>query len=156
MNRSRTATLRRLLGLLVVAVASGSIASAASAAAVHFESPSGNINCFMFSTPSSTADCIVRTATWPNPPKKPSTCHLDWMPHEAALYGQKVTLGGCRGDVGPLCSTGSGHCKVLAYGHSFTVGNVRCSSFTAGVTCRRTVGAKAGFRIARQSVVVYH
>jgi hypothetical protein len=156
MQRSRSATLRRALALLAVVAASGSIAGAASAQTVHFESPSGNINCFMFSTPASSADCIVRTATWPNPPKKPSTCDLDWMPHEAALYGQKVTLGGCRGDVGPLCYAGSGHCKVLAYGSSVTVGKVRCSSATAGVTCRSTVGAKAGFRIARQNVVVYH
>jgi hypothetical protein len=154
-NRSLTASLRRTRIALAAIACAASITSVAQAGTVHFESPSGNINCYVFSTPKSSADCIVRTATWPHPPRKPSSCDLDWMPYEVAVYGRTVTLGGCRGDVGPRCYAGSGRCEVLAYGSSVTLGTVRCSSATTGVTCRSTVGTRAGFRVARESVVVY-
>jgi hypothetical protein len=44
---------------------------------------------------------------------------------------------------------------VLAYGTSVTVGTIRCSSATSGVTCRSTRGAHHGFLIARQNVALY-
>jgi hypothetical protein len=155
MHRPLRPALRRTRIALAVVVVAGSVAGVASAGTVHFESPSHNINCFMLSTPTTSADCIVRTATWPNPPKKPSSCDLDWMAHEVGLYRQKVAVGGCRGDVGPLCYTGPGHCTVLGYGESVKVGTIRCSSASAGVTCRSTVGKRVGFLIARERYAVY-
>jgi hypothetical protein len=148
-------TRRRALACLITALACSLLAASAHAGTVHFESPSGNIDCFAFSTPSSGADCLVRTATWARPPRKPASCDLDWAAHDLGLSGQKVFAGSCRGDVGPLCYAGSGHCTVLAYGTSVTVGTVRCSSATAGVTCRSTVSPHHGFRIARQGFMLY-
>ena len=152
MRRTRSTAARLVL---VAALAGLATAGSASAASVHFESPIGNINCFVGSTPSSFAECLVRTGSWPHLPPKPRSCMLDWAPYTVGLTGQRVSLGACRGDVGPLCYVGSGHCTVLAYGTSVTVGKVRCSSATTGVTCRSTVGAHHGFRIARQDVVLY-
>jgi hypothetical protein len=80
---------------------------------------------------------------------------LDWDPYTVGLSGQRPSLGACRGDVGPRCYAGSGHCSVLAYGTSVTVGTIRCSSATSGVTCRSTRGAHHGFLIARQNVALY-
>jgi hypothetical protein len=146
---------RRLLTALLAAASAGIVAAAADATSVHFKSPSGNINCYVFSTGGGVADCIVRHAAWPHPPKRPKSCDLDWMPYEVQLAGRHVTVGGCRGDIGPLCSPGGGSCSVLAYGHALTVGGVRCSSATTGVTCRRTTGARRpGFRVARENVAV--
>jgi hypothetical protein len=122
---------------------------------LHFTSPSGNINCYVFSTQGGVADCVVRSATWPRSPSKPTSCTLDWAPTEVQLVRSHVTLGACRGDVGPRCYTGGDRCTVLAYGHSLTIGSVRCASSTSGITCRRIGGSRPGFLLARERVVVY-
>jgi uncharacterized protein DUF6636 len=122
---------------------------------VHFKSPSGNINCYVFATQGGVADCVVRTATWPSMPPKPVSCTLDWAPTEVQLVGAHVTLGGCRGDVGPRCYTGGDRCVVLEYGDAITTGRVRCVSSASGIACRRTVGSRPGFLIARERVLVY-
>jgi hypothetical protein len=155
MRTDRSTAIRCVLWITVATLACLASAGVASAASVHFESPSGNINCYVYSTPSSFAECLVRSGSWPHLPPKPRSCTLDWAPYSVGLTGQRVSLGACRGDVGPLCGAGSGRCTVLAYGTSVTVGTVRCSSATTGVTCRSTIGAHHGFRIARQSVVRY-
>jgi hypothetical protein len=155
MRPSRSTLIRCVLWITVAALPALASAGVASAASVHFESPSGNINCYVDSTPSSFAECLVRSGSWTHLPPKPHSCTLDWAAYTVGLSGQRVSLGACRGDVGPLCYAGSGHCTVLAYGASVTVGSIRCSSATAGVTCRSTVGAHHGFRIARQGVVRY-
>jgi hypothetical protein len=149
----------RLLGtsLAVVACASSVAPAPAPAAATqaHFTSPSGNINCYLFAADGGAADCMVRTAGWPSTAKKPASCTLDWAPNEVQLVRSHVSIGGCRGDVGPLCLAGNGRCSTLAYGHAVTIGTIRCSSATSGVTCRRTTGSRPGFRVARERVVVY-
>jgi hypothetical protein len=147
---------RRAGTAIAILALSASLAGTADASiSRHFKSPSGNINCFVFSSPSG-ADCIVREASWPTTPPKPSTCDLDWAPHEVQLTNRHVQVGGCRGDVGPLCYTGSGHCTTLAYGHSITAGTVRCSSSTAGITCRSTTGLhRPGFLVARERYLVF-
>lgn len=150
-------TLRACGTSVAVIVCTGLIAtvSAAATTQLHFKSPSGNINCYLFATQGGVADCIVKTATWPKLPKKPASCTLDWAPTEVQLVKSHVSLGGCRGDVGPRCYAGGDRCSVLAYGHSVTLGGVRCSSSTSGITCRRTAGSRPGFRVARERVVVY-
>jgi hypothetical protein len=151
-------TLRACATSLAVVVCTGLIATVATAAGpaqVHFKSPSGNINCYLFSAQGGFADCIVRTAAWPSVPKKPTSCTLDWAPTEVQLVRAHVTLGGCRGDVGPRCYSGGDPCTTLAYGHGITVGSIRCSSSASGITCRRTTGSHPGFRVARGGVAVY-
>ncbi len=155
MRPGRSTEIRCALWITIATVLGMTSAGVASAASVHFESPSGNINCFVDSTPSSFAECLVRAGSWPHLAPKPRSCTLDWAPYTISVTGRRVSVGACRGDVGPLCYAGSGRCTVLAYGTSVTVGTVRCSSATTGVTCRSTVGAHHGFRIARQGVVLY-
>jgi hypothetical protein len=156
MQRPAIAWLGRLGAALLVSVVATVSATASSAASqVHFKSPSGNINCYVFSTQGGFADCIVRQADWPSLPRKPKTCDLDWAPTEVALGKTTVSRGQCRGDVGPRCDVGGDRCSVLAYGHRVEVGTIRCSSAANGITCRRTTGTRAGFRIAREGVVVF-
>ena len=63
-----------------------------------------------------------------------------------------MTIGACRGDVGPLCFR---DCTTLAYGKSVDIGPIRCRSAVNGVTCRYVRGKLAGFRIAREGYVVW-
>src|SRR3954452_16229648 len=79
---------------------------------VHFRSPSGNINCIGGSTPVF-VDCLVRDAAWAEPPAKPARCDLDWDAYELGLGSRKVSIGACRGDVGPRCLD---DCTTLRYG----------------------------------------
>jgi hypothetical protein len=132
-----------LVALLVAASTAG---PAGAQAFVHFRSPSGNINCLVFSTG---AECVVKKQSWPRLPSRPASCDLDWVPANVSLSGTRLFVGACRGDVGPLCYRGSG-CRTLAYGRGITAGRVRCVSATDGVTCRRTDGRRVGFRIARE------
>ena len=127
---------------------------------VHFQSPSGNINCIgqraAYGEPAFVS-CLVRKSTWPASvtPHKPANCDLDFDPHTIGMGNRKVTVGSCRGDIGPLCGLSNDKCSTLAYGHSVTMGPIRCTSTTAGVTCRYTTGPRVGFLIARERYVVY-
>ena len=127
---------------------------------VHFQSPSGNINCIGapagFGQPAF-VQCLVRKHAWPAgiTPRKPASCDLDFDPYTVSLGNRKVSVGSCRGDIGPLCVYTSDKCSTLAYGRSVKIGPIRCASATAGVTCRYTTTPRAGFRIAREGYVTY-
>jgi hypothetical protein len=152
-----TAARRLPLAIAAIAVVAAVSAGPAGAARqLHYKTPSGNINCYLFAAQGGVADCMVRKASWPNVPKKPASCDLDWAPYEVQLVKSHVTLGGCRGDIGPLCYGAGDPCSVLAYGHHVTMGGITCSSAATGLTCRRTAGTRAGFRVARENVTVYH
>jgi hypothetical protein len=141
--------------LLIAAVALAAIATApavADARLVHFQSPSGGINCIGGTTSPIFVDCLVLKAGWKHPPAKPSRCDLDWAPFELQLVTRHVTVGACRGDVGPRCFH---DCTTLRYGSSVSFGPIRCRSAANGVTCRYVRGALAGFRIAREGYVVW-
>jgi hypothetical protein len=147
----------RLTLVLALFASAASLSTGVSAAAtqLHFKSPSGNINCYLFASQGGVADCNVHTSSWSGAPGKPASCTLDWAQDEVQLVRSHVTVGSCRGDVGPLCYAGGDRCSVLAYGHGVTVGGIRCSSSASGMTCRRTSGSRPGFRIAREGVTVY-
>jgi hypothetical protein len=127
---------------------------------VHFQSPSGNINCIgaaggSFGPPF--VECLVRRNSWPTKRPKPANCDLDWDPTTLSLSKRKVYAGSCRGDIGPLCVNQSAdRCTTLAYGRSVVMGPIRCTSETAGVTCRYRTAPRVGFRIAREGYVVLH
>jgi hypothetical protein len=125
---------------------------------VHFQSPSGNINCIGAAADSyepAFVDCLVRRNTWPSKRAKPSNCDLDWDPTTLGLSKRKVFVGSCRGDIGPLCGLSNDRCSTLAYGRSVDMGTIRCTSATTGVTCRYRTSPRAGFRIAREGYVLY-
>jgi hypothetical protein len=139
-----------ILAALVLAI-TGAGAAAASTRLVHFQSPSGNLNCIGGTSPAF-VDCLARNATWPDVRARPGSCDLDWVPYELSLGSRRVVVGACRGDVGPRCFH---DCTTLRYGKSVNIGPIRCRSQLAGVTCRYVRGKLAGFRIARDGYVVW-
>jgi uncharacterized protein DUF6636 len=126
---------------------------------VHFQSPSGNINCIggpAFQGSPAFVQCLVRKNSWPHLRPKPASCDLDWDPATISLGHRRVSVGSCRGDIGPLCVDNTGdRCSILPYGRSVTIGPIRCSSQTGGVTCRWRTAPHAGFLIARERYVLY-
>jgi len=109
-----------------------------------FETPSGNIGCFMDKV---TVRCDIAERTWkPTPP--PSDCQLD--------YGQGITLsagGGaafvCAGDT----VLGSGG-ETLEYGQAISAGLLRCESAEDGLTCTDTENG-AGFFLSQQEFRIF-
>jgi len=124
----------------------------------HFQSPSGNINCIggpAFQGSPAFVECLVRKQTWPHLARKPASCDLDFDPATLALGHRRVTVGSCRGDIGPLCVNTSDRCTTLGYNRSVDIGPIRCTSTTAGVTCRYRTAPRVGFLIAREHYVLY-
>ncbi len=143
--------LRRLLIALVPALL-GALAAPAVAQAdfMHFTTPSGNIDC-VASFDSPAVDCLVQRASWPRVPPRPDDCDLDWIGTQIGLARGRVSLGSCRGDVGPACFAQSGDCPALPYGTSLTLpSKVRCTSRRSALTCRARRGAGVGFTVSRQ------
>jgi hypothetical protein len=142
----------------VVALAIAFHAAPAQSKLVHFQSPSGNINCIGapagFGQPA-LVDCLVRRNTWPSLRPKPASCDLDWDPTTLGLSKRHTYVGSCRGDIGPLCLYSNDKCSTLAYGRFVDIGPIRCSSATNGVTCRYRTAPRVGFRIAREGYVLY-
>jgi hypothetical protein len=126
---------------------------------VHFQSPSGNINCIGGGASQGQpafVQCVVRKQSWRSLRAKPASCDLDWDPATISLVRGRATVGSCRGDIGPLCVAGTAdRCSTLAYGRSIDMGPIRCTSTTAGVTCRYRTGRRPGFLIARERYVLY-
>jgi len=153
-----------LLFVVALACALASQAAGGSTAAVreiHFMSPSGNIHC---RGGGSGVACLLLHDNWTTKPRRPSSCDLDWSPTDVSLYVDargrwRVAVGGCLGDIGPLCHP-QDPCAVLRYGRSLTATDgsrrIRCTSRANGVTCVR-LGAGPGvygFRIAREGYSV--
>ncbi|MDX6536221.1 MAG: hypothetical protein QOD37_562, partial [Gaiellales bacterium] len=144
--------MRRAIAIAFVVLAACVSAPAQAATPfVHFRSPSGAINCIGGSTPVF-VDCLVRGASWAKPPAKPARCDLDWDAYELGLVSRTVSIGACRGDVGPRCFH---DCTTLRYGKSLNIGPIRCRSAANGITCRYVRGTLAGFRIARDGYIVW-
>jgi hypothetical protein len=143
---------RSLITAILLLATVGAVPSAATTRIVHFKSPSGNLNCIAGTAPNAFVECLARNATWAHVRAKPAGCDLDWAPYNLSLNTRRVTIGACRGDVGPRCSN---DCTTLAYGKSLNVGPIRCRSAVNGITCRYVSGKLAGFRIARQGYVVW-
>jgi len=125
---------------------------------VHFGSPSGNINCIGQAATSGSpafAECLVKRSTWPVKRPKPANCDLDWDPQTIGLTNRRTYVGSCRGDIGPLCVDPADPCFTLGYGRSVDIGPIRCTSVTTGVMCRYRTAPRVGFRIARESYLVY-
>jgi uncharacterized protein DUF6636 len=160
-SRFAAIALAAILAAVLAAQAQGR-PSARVARAFHFKSPSGNINCRGAATG---VACLLLHNNWKTLPPRPASCDLDWSPTDMSLFLASrtrrwiVTVGGCRGDVGPLCYQ-QDPCVVLKYGTSITGSvngrGIRCTSRQSGITCTR-FGAGAGvrgFRIARQGYAV--
>jgi hypothetical protein len=113
---------------------------AASASSSFFQTPSKNIHCAWFSSPSDLR-CDIDSGLRPKP-KRPAACDLD--------FGDSISLGRagrshlvCHGD-----TTRDPSAKVLAYGKTWSRGGITCKSRTDGLRCANASGH--GFFVSRQ------
>ena len=148
------------------AASASAAAPEATGKAFHFKSPSGNIQCRM---DAASVVCLLVTNSWRRLKTRPANCDVDWIPTDMGMFldprtGRwKVEVGGCRGDVGPLCYKAD-PCFVLRYGRflrSVIFGThqrgIRCTSASNGITCTK-IGREPGvrgFRVAREGYVVF-
>ena len=148
--------LRRLLLALVPALLAALVVPAvANADSMHFTTPSKNIDC-VADFESASVDCLVQKASWPRVPPRPADCDVDWIGTEIALSRGRVSVGSCRGDIGPLCVAQTGDCPAPPYGTSLTLpSKVRCTSRRAGLTCRARRGAGPGFTVSRSGYRIF-
>ena len=133
----------RLVLSIAVVVAFLALAGAASAKLVGFQSPSGNIGCYMDGIG---VRCDIVKREWTPPPKPPS-CELDW--------GQGVFVGRhgkaefvCAGD------TAINEEQVLGYGESISRGRFRCVSKETKMKCVNE-RSDHGFKLSRLSVKLF-
>jgi hypothetical protein len=116
---------RRILVILcgaVAATATGPLGSA-NAAQLSFKSPSGNIVCLMSAdSRNSLAQCWVLSARCYNREIGQTVSYT------YAFDGSRRPSRFCPGDFVPAR-------RVLGYGRSIRLGNVRCASEVKGVTC---------------------
>lgn len=160
-SRSAAVALAASLAAVLAPQAQG-LPSARGASEFHFKSPSGNINCRGVATG---VTCLLLHNNWKTLPPRPASCDVDWSPTDVSLSLSSrtrrwsVAIGGCRGDIGPLCYP-QDPCLVLKYGTSITASvngrGIRCTSRQSGVTCTRLSARPGvrGFRIARQGYTV--
>jgi len=131
------------LAIVVLSLA----AAPASAALRLFQSPTGNIGCAVTSgSLGISARCDIARRDW-SPSPKPASCQLDW--------GQGVYVG-ATGRAGYVCAgdTTLDAGPHLAYGKSITLGRLRCTSLTSGVTCTNRRDGH-GFSISRERVRLF-
>jgi hypothetical protein len=108
---------------------------------VHFTTPSRNMGCHL------TAEaviCDIAKYTGPLPPR-PAGCEFDWVAG-ATIDANGVTIGRCTSD------TALGATRVLAYGTSVQVGDIRCTSAREGLICRDGGGTSGGFMLSRTAL----
>lgn len=125
--------------IAAVSIASLAPAATASAKAGPFQSPTGNIGCYI------AADfirCDISKHDWPTP-AKPAKCDLDYGGGLAVDKSGRANFV-CAGDTtlhqGP----------VLRYGHHRRAGRFTCTSRESGMTCRNRRNGH-GFFLSRQS-----
>jgi hypothetical protein len=131
---------------LILAVAVAALVTAvpfASGSLVGFQSPSGNIGCYMSGT---SVRCDIRNHDWTAPPK-PSWCDLDW--------GGGVAVGR-HGKAGFVCAgdTAINDEQVLGYGESISRGRFRCVSKETKMKCVNERN-EHGFKLSKERVKLF-
>jgi hypothetical protein len=129
--------------IALIVLASFALVAPASAKLVGFQSPSGNIGCYMDGT---SVRCDIVKRAWTPPPKPPS-CELDW--------GQGVAVGRhgkaefvCAGD------TAINEEQVLGFGESISRGRFRCVSKETKMKCLNE-RSDHGFKLSKQRVKLF-
>ncbi|MCW2989815.1 MAG: hypothetical protein JWM73_409 [Solirubrobacterales bacterium] len=132
--------MRKLAGLsLIAGAALAALPAAAPAASGAFQSPSGNMGCYISA---GGARCDIAVHSWPTP-AEPASCDLD--------YGGGLAVGK-KGRGGFFCAgdTTLHQGPVLAYGTARSAGRFTCQSRTAGMRCVNRRNGH-GFLLARDS-----
>ena len=128
---------------LVCAAILGALAGTAQAS-TGFQSPSGNIGCFIGT---GGVRCDIRARDW-SPPPKPASCDLDWGQGVAVGKRDRKASGVCAGDT----TLGAG--RKLGYGDSSWRGDLRCRSRRSGMRCRN-LRTDHGFALSRDSARLF-
>jgi len=113
---------------------------AAAHGATYFETPSGNITCFLLSYDAPAVDCVVIERDFADPPRPPD-CNVDWAPQ--FTLGGDSSYGACRGD-----ADGTPTDTVLGYGGTAVNGPITCRSEVTGLSCTNDKTSH-GFTISR-------
>jgi hypothetical protein len=146
----RVRTSRRARALLALACALFTVAGGSAGAATlgHFKTPSHNVVCdYAYGSAEVAASvvCSIKSGLKPPPPR--TVCHGgDPTDHVVVLpatgHAAEPT---CAGDPGPLIFEHSA--RVLAYGHTWRHGHLRCTSKVKGLRCTNARGH--GFFLSR-------
>jgi hypothetical protein len=108
----------------------------------YFQTPSGNIGCYLDQR---AARCDIRKRSWkPTPPPEP--CELD--------YGQGIAVGADHAEFVCAGDTTLGGPSTLGYGQVARRGDFRCRSGRKGVTCSHAANGH-GFFLSRESYRIF-
>ncbi len=143
MNTSRLTALT-LLGAGLIALTFA--APAAAQDFTSFQSPSGNIGCFIMSDGEPYARCDIRDYN-PSVMNDQGLCELE--------YGNAyaITAGGGRGEV--VCHGDTAFdpgAFILEYGQEISMGGITCWSERTGMVCANNRGAGFSMSKARQEI----
>ena len=107
---------------------------------VYFQTPSGNIGCYIFVDYGNRVECTIASYTWSQPgPDCPQGAVVKVDQFGAPSYAGCTTV--------PLFADPT---RVLEYGTSVSNGNLECASRSTGVTCGDP-SAGTGFFLSRDS-----
>ncbi len=123
------------------------IASPAAADFVEFRSPTGNIQCAIYSDAQGTSARCDMSALTPSYTTRPAGCEFDWGSSFAVNDTGKGMLA-CVSDA--IVGQGAG---VLPYGEAVSLGGISCVSAMTGMTC--TNGEGHGFQISKAKQRLY-
>lgn len=109
-----------------------------------FQSPSGNVGCYIDAT---TVRCDIAERDWALPPR-PADCY------SGIDFGQGLVLSD--GEARFVCAgdTALGYGDTLQYGSAIAAGTLRCESAESGMTCRDNATGH-GFVISRQAYQIF-
>jgi hypothetical protein len=131
----------------VAALAQSAIAQADTNGTFSFQTPSGNIACYLGPAESGGTNgfvgCEIGEHTY-SPPPRPPTCPQAWGDRFTLTQGGRPELA-CHGD-----TIRSADLKTLDYGETAFSGAIRCTIEPAGITCTDT-STSHFFRLSRES-----
>jgi hypothetical protein len=112
-----------------------------------FSTPSGNLMCGLFGSPSAAAMCFAQADSWPALTSPGCNDFGDWTPNEVVAATSGVRRGACFSEQ-PFPMPGN----VLPYGKTLSNGLVACRSESAFLACAH-LSTGNGFVISR---AIYH
>lgn len=115
--------------------------------AQYFQTPSGNIGCFLLWYDNvRSVECMLGQQAFADPPR-PKSCDFDWVPQ--FILGAQASYGACRSDVSGVPTN-----TVLGYGGIAINGPVKCKSLPSGLSCANRLTAH-GFAISRATYQLF-